>query len=212
MSRLLNLNQCPFYEESGDVKVTTDYGKDIKDYPVTGKTGDHWGIDCVRSTENDNSKSATIVSPLNGTVTAQRRYVKDGQKSPSGGNCVYIISDDHHYLFIFLHLKEGTVPDTIKDGARINKGDVLGVMGNTGYSFGVHLHFQVEYIENPPEVIDHTTRGIPIDPEPYITGEVPFPDTTKYGVILSYDTEQEAREIALALKVLGLNPTLAEVE
>ena len=153
MSRLLNLTQCPVFKEAGDAKVTTDYGKDITDYPTEGKTGDHWGLDIVRSTGNNNSKTATIVAIESGTVYAQRKYVKDGEKSPSEGNCVYILHDDGVTITKYYHLKEGTVPEKIADNVRVEKGEVLGYMGNTGYSFGAHLHFQVEKLDKKPEKV-----------------------------------------------------------
>lgn len=40
---------------------------------------------------------------------------------------------------IFAHLSRIDV----KDGQKIKKGDVIGIMGNTGYSFGNHLHVSV---------------------------------------------------------------------
>ena len=213
MSRLLNLTQCPVFKETGDAKVTTDYGKDITDYPTEGKTGDHWGLDIVRSTGDNNSKTATIVAIESGTVYAQRKYVKDGEKSPSEGNCVYILHDDGVTITKYYHLKEGTVPDKIADNVRVEKGEVLGYMGNTGYSFGAHLHFQVEKLDKKPEKITPKLKGKTVDPEPYLTGEVKInPNEGKYGVLMVYDNETDAREVALALKVLGLNPILTEVE
>ena len=213
MSRLLNLTHCPVFEENGDAKVTTDYGKDITDYPTVGKTGDHWGLDIVRSTGGNNSKLANIVAIASGTVIGQRKYVKDGEKSPSGGNCVYILHDDKKTITRYLHFKEGSVPDRIKDNVHVEKGERLGYMGNTGYSFGAHLHFQVEIVDELPEIIDHTLKGTVVDPEPYLTGEIVISAVPqKYAVMFLYDTEEEAREVALAFKVLGLNPVVTEVE
>lgn len=57
---------------------------------------------------------------------------------------------------------------------RINRGDILGFMGNTGHSSGVHLHFQLEvqttdpasYGSNPN--IAYLKQWAPIDPTPFI--------------------------------------------
>ena len=43
-------------------------------------------------------------------------------------------------------------------GAAVKAGDVLGHMGNTGDSYGAHLHFQLEQ------------NGKPIDGTPYLKG------------------------------------------
>ena len=217
MSRLLNVTQCPIFAEGGDVKVTTDFGKNITDYPTAGKVGDHWGLDVVRCTDGKNSKLATIVAIADGIVFAQRKYVKtydsNGKKimSPSQGNCVYILHDDLRTITKYYHLADDSVPDYIKDNVRVKKGDVLGYMGNTGYSYGSHCHFQVEYTDQPITDINPKIEGTPIDPEPYLTGEkVIFP--LKYIVYAEYETEAEAVAIATALQALGLPFKAGELE
>ena len=60
MSRLLGLAQVPVFVEKGDAKVTTEFGKDIPDYPTKGKTGDHWGLDIVRCSDGSSSELANI--------------------------------------------------------------------------------------------------------------------------------------------------------
>lgn len=212
MSRLLNIKQCPVFVESGDVKVTTDFGKDIKDYPTQGKTGNHWGLDIVRSTANNNSLTATICAIADGIIFAQRKYVKDDERTPSGGNCVYILHDDGVTITKYLHLKAGSVPDWVKDNVRVSKGQNIGYMGNTGYSFGAHLHFQVEKLDKKPEIITPSLSGTPIDPEPYITGEVTINCPTKYAVFMDFDNYDAAEKICIALSTLGLPFNIAEVE
>ena len=193
MARLLGLTQSPVFKELGDVKVTAEFGKNVKDYPTAGKTGDHNGIDIVRSTDGKNSTSATICAIADGTVTAQRKWVKGFKAdSATGGNCVYIKHSDG-MTTKYLHLKYGTVPDGIKDGAPVKKGDVLGYMGSTGYSYGVHLHFQVE-----------DKNGTPVDPEPYLTGDKSF-DKTCYTVTVGpFDDSAAAEKVSSALNALGL--------
>ena len=45
---------------------------------------------------------------------------------------------------------------SVRLGQTVNRGDPLGKAGNTGHSFGVHLHFEVR--------ID----GVPVDPYGYL--------------------------------------------
>lgn len=74
--------------------------------------------------------------------------------SDNPGNMVKI---DHNngYFTRYLHLAYGTVK--VKVGDRVKKGQVIGYMGNTGYSFGGHLHFEVwngNNRINPTEYLD----------------------------------------------------------
>ena len=213
MSRLLGLKQVPVFVEEGDAKVTTEFGKDISDYPTKGKTGDHWGLDIVRCTDGKDSTTATICAIASGVIFAQRKYVKDGEKSPSGGNCVYILHDDGHTITKYLHLKGGSVPDWVKDNVRVEQGQVLGYMGNTGYSFGAHLHFQVEWLEETPAKISPSIKGTPIDPEPYLTGEKVIGEEYEYAVrIGTFDKKEDAEAFQNALALLGTDSIIEETK
>lgn len=196
MADIYKVTQCPVFKEAGDIKLTTPYGANIPDYPTKGKTGNHWGCDIVRCTDGNNSTTATITAIADGVIFAQRKWVKEGAKSPAAGNCVYIRHEDGT-VTKYMHLKYGTMPDWIKDNAPVKKGDALGYMGNTGNSYGAHLHFQVEVNEKT------------VDPLPYLLGEKVI--GARYGVKLSekYDTEAEAQKVAEALNTLGIK---SEVE
>lgn len=75
------------------------------------------------------------------------------------GNYVKIKHDNGMYTF-YAHLKYGSV--AVKLNQRVTKGQVLGYMGNTGYSFGAHLHFEVRNANN-----------VQIDPTPYVGSDLP---------------------------------------
>ncbi|MBQ1848690.1 MAG: M23 family metallopeptidase [Clostridia bacterium] len=200
MSRLLGLQKAPVFVEQGDAKVTAEFGKNIKDYPTQGKRGDHNGIDLVRCTDGKNSTAATVCAIADGVVTAQRKWVK-GFKSDSatGGNCVYI-KHGNGMTSKYLHLKYGTVPDRIADGAAVKKGETLGYMGATGLAYGSHLHFQVE-----------DENGTPVDPEPYLLGKKSFDKTAaRYRLALaaSYESKSDAEAAAAYLKKAGVSVEL----
>lgn len=74
------------------------------------------------------------------------------------GNYVKIKHSNGMYTF-YAHLKCGSV--AVKVGDRVTKGQVLGYMGNTGYSFGAHLHFEVRNANNAK-----------IDPTHYVSEEI----------------------------------------
>ena len=75
------------------------------------------------------------------------------------GNYVKIKHDNGMYT-LYAHLRYGSV--TVKLNQRVTKGQVLGYMGNTGYSFGAHLHFEVRNANN-----------VQIDPTPYVGSDLP---------------------------------------
>lgn len=192
MSRIIHVKQCPVFKEPGDIAVTTEYGPNIPDYPTTGKTGDHWGLDVVRYIDKQHT-AATIICPADGIVEAQRKYVKNGEKTPSGGNCVYI-RHATGLLSKYLHFAENSVPAWIKDNVRVKRGDVIGYMGSTGNSTGVHLHFEVR-----------DKNGNPINPEPYLTGDKDLNGDTAYDVLVTCGDYDKASTTSGALNALGLN-------
>lgn len=77
-----------------------------------------------------------IFSIQSGTVVK----VENGGWNYGGGNTVTI---DHNngYTSTYMHLSEIIV----KKGDTISKGDILGLMGNTGRSTGTHLHLEINY-------------------------------------------------------------------
>lgn len=75
------------------------------------------------------------------------------------GNYVKIKHDNGMYT-LYAHLRYGSV--TVKLNQRVTKGQVLGYMGNTGYSFGAHLHFEVRNANN-----------VQIDPTSYVGTDLP---------------------------------------
>jgi hypothetical protein len=73
-----------------------------------------------------------------------------GADSP--GNRVYIAIGGGHFVF-YAHLKNGSI--RVKEGDLVKKGDVIGLIGNTGRSDGPHLHFHLadanaEYSQSLP--------------------------------------------------------------
>lgn len=88
--------------------------------------GYHTGVDRV-------SSNTVLVSPADGTV--QRN-----EYNASYGNMVIITTTDGKSI-LMAHMKDKS---KLKVGSAINKGDVVGTMGNTGNSFGAHLHIEVQ--------------------------------------------------------------------
>ena len=114
------------------------------------KGANHNGIDLV----GDGYTIDDIVAHSEGTVVGivsniNYNTYKTGQKIY--GNYVKIEHSNGYYTF-YAHLKYGSIK--VKNGQKISKGEVIGTMGNTGYSTGAHLHFEVRNEKN--QAIDPT--------------------------------------------------------
>ena len=112
--------------------VTSEFGERID--PFTGKgTVYHSGIDISDRYKDNSSK---IYAAATGKVSATGY-------SSSMGYYVFI----HHNIngekltTSYYHMRAGSI--TVKTGQLVSKDTVIGVMGTTGSSTGVHLHFGV---------------------------------------------------------------------
>ncbi|RAP74247.1 peptidoglycan DD-metalloendopeptidase family protein [Paenibacillus montanisoli] len=123
-------------------KVVLSEGSGQFSWPVSGHRltssfGQRWGtlhrgVDMVG---NHNIKAAD-----NGTVSF-------AGKRTGLGNCI-IINHHNGYETVYGHLSKISV----KKGQTVEKGQQIGIMGNTGHSFGTHLHFEVHKngaLQNP---------------------------------------------------------------
>lgn len=142
----------------------------------------HNGIDLVGGGYTLDNVVAHSDGVVVGVVNnCNRNTSKTGEKIY--GNYVKIKHDNGMYTF-YSHLKYGTV--AVKLNQRVTKGTVLGYMGNTGYSFGAHLHFEVRNENN-----------VQIDPTPYIMSDLPTKEvdnTYKTGTTYTTQVNLKVRE------------------
>jgi murein DD-endopeptidase MepM/ murein hydrolase activator NlpD len=94
-----------------------------------------------------------VVAPRTGTVEVMR-YQASG-----AGHYIVLDGDGEDRDYVFMHLRAGSV--VVTEGQRVGIGTPLGQVGNTGVSFGAHLHFEVW-------VGGWYTGGEPIDPLPLL--------------------------------------------
>lgn len=117
------------------------------------KEGVHKGIDVV-------GKDYTcdyIRAHSKGVVIGVRNNCNDFENG-SYGNYV-LLDHGNGYQTLYGHMEYGSVHVNVGDS--VNEGEVIGYMGNTGESFGAHLHFEVRH------------NGNRIDPYPYINSDLP---------------------------------------
>jgi murein DD-endopeptidase MepM/ murein hydrolase activator NlpD len=115
--------------------------------PFTGQEQFHPGIDIA------GAERTPIVAPAKGTV------VFVGKEGALG--MTVRIRHDSVYETTYGHLKKAAV----KKGQRVDQGDVVGYMGNSGRSTGTHLHYAIE------------KNGKNINPFPYMKDWRDIPPT-----------------------------------
>jgi murein DD-endopeptidase MepM/ murein hydrolase activator NlpD len=116
--------------------ITSSFGQRIS--PFTGRLQMHEGLDiCARP--------GTPVK-----ATAEGVVIYSGWKSDFGK----LVTIDHGYGYRtrYGHLSKIYV----KNGQRVQRGDTIGALGNTGRSTGPHLHYEVK------------VRGLPVNPKTYL--------------------------------------------
>ena len=100
-------------------------GFGMKHDPFTGYKQMHRGIDIANHT------GTPIVATADGRVSKVAR----------NGGMGLMVTIDHGYGFVsrYGHLSKSNV----KTGQRVKRGDVVALMGSSGYSTGPHLHYEV---------------------------------------------------------------------
>lgn len=150
----LNVTFSPL--PSGSFHISSEYGE-------------------VRGDEHHNAidyaapKGTSIYSISDGVIADVVNGCTVGDKSCGGGfgNRVYVrynTGDGHNYYVIYAHM---TSTADVYVGQTISAGTLIGYVGNTGYSYGDHLHLEVrkdntsssEYAINPGLLFDMNFGG-----------------------------------------------------
>ena len=132
-----------------------------------GYSSSHKGLDMAWNSKYG-GPNHNILAPADGTVIkVLKNYNKTDKTSKTYGNYV-IIDHGNNIETVVAHLKYNTI--RVKKGDKVHKGDILGVMGNTGYSKGTHCHYEVKinnekvdplkytYLENTNILNDATSK------------------------------------------------------
>jgi len=98
-----------------------------------------------------------IIAPADGTVVYARNDVPNNPNANGAdekllaaqhdpvlavaGNCV-ILDHGNKEFSVMMHMRQGSV--VVKAGEHVKQGDVIGHLGNSGDSFGPHLHYQLQ--------------------------------------------------------------------
>lgn len=144
--------------KNGSFRISSAYGN----RPSLGDW--HNGIDLI-GLDGDRD----VVAVMGGRVLMSRMVTNHSNRTWEWGNYVSVLQDDGVTAY-YCHLDSRAV----KQGDRVEAGDSIGVQGNTGYSLGEHLHFEVrrdnkafnpaDYLGIPNE--SGTIVEVPATPEP----------------------------------------------
>jgi len=145
-------------DEQGDGNATGDLGWPFKEadnsklsmsrcyIPGTFSTG-HLGLDI-------GAPEGTEIIAADGGEVVWTHSV--GGAYPSYGNAVAIKHKDNLYT-TYVH----NLSNRVSVGDKVSKGQVIALVGNTGNSFGAHLHFEVSSIQ-PPYFPDTSNTSDPL--------------------------------------------------
>jgi|GEM_PF-1288044 len=189
--------------EQKNERITSLFGAG-RTITIQGTTiNGHSGIDFV--------PEGWIIAPEDGEVIAVKDSVSDVSIGTGNdfGNYVHLRVNER-FILRFCHLKQGAV---VKVGQRLKKGARIGYMGTTGFSTGIHLHFEIR------------DNGVAIDPLPYLEGKialnivpttpsaVPQPaNTSCYVVVVGDIMTKIARKFGLSLNALTTaNPQIKDI-
>jgi len=117
-------------DHTPSIKPTSGYlscGFGMRIDPFTGRKQPHQGVDLAADV------GTPVYAPADGIVSYVGRDVGLGK--------LVRINHLHNYITVYAHLSRIAV----KRGQYVRRGQIIGVVGNTGYSTGPHLHYEVHH-------------------------------------------------------------------
>lgn len=126
--------------KGGKVTLTSHFGWRT----LNGQRDYHKGVDL-------SGTDKTLVAPCDGVIGSSTIITDKSNLTWQWGNYIRIDTADGLKIFM-CHMAARKV----KVGQKVKAGDVVGIEGNTGYSFGSHCHFEVR------------KNGESVDPTPYL--------------------------------------------
>lgn len=138
--------------------VSSEYG------PRNGRI--HQGIDFSTNGTGEAFPGADIPASFGGTVS----HAEGGHSNLDGsgfGNHVILnhgVINDRQIYTVYAHMVSTPL---VSNGDTVSKGQIIGNVGNTGNSYGAHLHFET-HIANPGNYISWANPGTHLNPRDFM--------------------------------------------
>lgn len=167
-------------------------GFEVRDDPFgSGEKKNHGGLD-ISPISSNGYGTVNIIAAKDGTVTystgPSSNCPSNGENDDCGGGYGNYVMIEHSdgTTTLYGHMYENSI--TVNTGDTVKAGQVIGTMGSSGQSTGMHLHFEVR------------VNGERVDPLNYISEENTRPEVKTSTYVEGTDTMQT---ICLTLKDAG---------
>lgn len=171
-------------------KISSGFG--LRNDPGgSGEKKNHGGLDIAPISSNGYG-TVNIIAAKDGTVTystgPSSNCPSNGENDDCGGGYGNYVMIEHSdgTTTLYGHMYENSI--TVNTGDTVKAGQVIGTMGSSGQSTGMHLHFEVR------------VNGERVDPLNYISEENTRPEVKTSTYVEGTDTMQT---ICLTLKDAG---------
>lgn len=175
----------------------TQYLTITQGFHLSGKI--HRGLDFGwNNTAAPGSINQPICAAEGGTVVTAVDGYGNTPKTRIYGN--YVIISHGGYWTVYGHLLKGI---NVRKGDRVKKGDIIGRMGNSGYSFGNHLHFELRkgandrtHVVDPLEYLMLENRAVIVSTQSLYHDRIKYRGTT-IGTPVPRDQNRDQIEILI---------------
>lgn len=120
--------------------ISSGFG--MRNDPFTGRRKMHYGLDIAQN------KNAPVYATADGIVTHAKR----------AGGFGKMVAIDHGFGFTTRYAHLSVI--AVKFNQKVKRGDIIGRVGSTGRSSGLHLHYEVRI------------EGVPVDPRSFILNKI----------------------------------------
>jgi len=161
-----------------NINLSVDFGGNFKrgvNFSVpTWHDNYHRGVDISGNVKDVSINGLPIRAMADGIVAFSQVFDPkadwDTNPKQTWGHCIKIdhTGDASDFTTLYAHMNAAP---TLAVGDTVLKGDIIGYVGNTGYSFGAHLHLEV------------TVNGALVDPMPYLENAQTYSPLSGWQII-----------------------------